>query len=207
MSDQTIPDEYLTLARAADARLKDKGSVFIAYAYPVRSAEHADTLLNDLRKQYHDATHIGWARRLAPPPDGEEKWSDDGEPSGSTGPPILNAIKGADLWGVFVAVVRYFGGTKLGVGGLVRAYGGAAAEAISKADKQTYIMTETLRVEVPHERAGAVYAVADRRLLIVNPPDYTEDGLILPLTVPRSQVEEVERDIIESTAGRAEVRR
>lgn len=207
MADENPPDQYLTLARPGEAQLKEKGSQFLAYAYPIRDAEQAEQLLADLWKQYHDATHIGWARRLAPPPRGEEKWSDDGEPNGSTGPPILNAIKGEDLWGVFVAVVRYYGGTKLGVGGLVRAYGGAAAEALALTKKQTIIRTKTLRVSIPHDRAGAIYALCDRMEIRIDTPGYTETGLLLPLIVPLSRVDDVAAAVVDVSAGRAEVSR
>jgi uncharacterized YigZ family protein len=205
VADENPPDQYLTLARPGEATLKEKGSQFLAFAYPIRCVEQSDSLLSDLWKQYHDATHIGWARRLAPPPDGAERWSDNGEPNGSTGPPILNAIKGEDLWGVFVAVVRYYGGTKLGVGGLVRAYGGAAAEALANTQKQTITRTKTVSVEISHERAGAIYALADRLELRVDTPGYTEAGLTIPLIVPLSRIEEVEAAVIEVSAGRAQV--
>jgi len=207
VADDNPPDQYLTLACPGEAVLKEKGSQFLAHVYPISSADDADELLAALWKQYHDATHIGWARRLAPPPHGEEKWSDDGEPSGSTGPPILNAIKGADLWDVLAAVVRYYGGTKLGVGGLVRAYGGAAANALADTKKRTVFRTKTLSVEISHERAGAIYALADRLDVRVDTPGYTESGLLLPLIVPLSRVEEVEAAVIETSAGRAQVSR
>jgi uncharacterized YigZ family protein len=207
VADDNPPDQYLTLACHGEAILKEKGSQFLAHVYPISSADEADSLLAQLWKLRHDATHIGWARRLAPPPHGAEKWSDDGEPNGSTGPPILSAIKGADLWGVLVCVVRYYGGTKLGVGGLVRAYGGAAAEALANTKKRTVYRTKTLNVEISHERAGAIYALADRLEVRIDTPGYTEAGLLLPLIVPLSRLDEVEAAVIETSAGRAQVSR
>ncbi|MBS1260942.1 MAG: hypothetical protein MAG453_00259 [Calditrichaeota bacterium] len=200
-------DQYLTISRPASARLKEKGSVFHAYAFPVADAGAADEQLAAIRKQHFDATHVGWARRLPPPPGGEERWSDDGEPSGSTGPPVLNAIRGRELWGALVAVARCFGGTKLGVGGLIRAYGAAADRALDAAAFTTVTLTETLRVEVPHDRSGAVYALADRLALRTGSPGYTETGLLIPLVVPRSQVDAVIEAVREATAARAKVGR
>ncbi len=205
MAENDPPDQYLTLACSGEALLKEKGSQFLAYAYPIRDVDQCEQLLADLWKRYHDATHIGWARRLAPPPDGAERWSDDGEPNGSTGPPILSAIKGENLWGVLVAVVRYYGGTKLGVGGLVRAYGGAAADALANTRKLTITRTKTLNVEISHERAGAIYALADRMQIRIGTPGYTESGLMLPLIVPLSRVDEVRAAVVDVSAGRARV--
>lgn len=198
-------DSYCTLASSGEAKLKEKGSVFIAMAVPIASAEEADTVLNGWRKQYYDATHIGWARRIGPPQKVQERADDDGEPHGSTGPPILNAIKGADLFDVLVGVVRYYGGTKLGVGGLIRAYGGAAADAVLEAPRKTIWVTSVVEVHVPHERAGAVYALADKREAKVAAPEYETSGLKLELTILSSRAQGLADDIREMTAGRAEV--
>jgi len=199
-------DSYDTLAESGTAKLKDRGSVFISLAVPVSSREDADKQLEEWRKKYYDSTHIGWARRLAPPPDGEERCDDDGEPHGSTGPPILNAIRGADLWGVLVGVVRYYGGTKLGVGGLIRAYGGAAAEGLENTKRKTIEITSTLTVSISHERAGAVYALAEKVGAKLTSPEYTTDGIVIRLTVLSSRMSYLEDQIREVTAGRAQTK-
>ena len=196
-------DTYRTLAGSGEAKIREKASVFLAMAAPVASADLADELLESWRKQYHDATHIGWARRLAPPPDGEERWDDDGEPHGSTGQPILHAIRGADLWGVQVGVVRWYGGTKLGVGGLVRAYGGAAADAIAAAPVKIVTLTTTLEITLPHDRIGAVYALAEREGAQLHAPVAGAQTTTLTLDVPASRADHVAEAIREATAGRA----
>jgi len=206
MQDQQHIDSYDTLKKSCTARIKEKGSTFIALAVPVKSIEDADKQLEAWRKEYYDSTHIGWARRLAPPPDGEERYDDDGEPHGSTGPPILNAIKGADLWGVLVGVVRYYGGTKLGVGGLIRAYGGTASMALENAIRKTIEITSTIVVEISHERAGAIYALADRVGAELKAPEYAANGLVLNLVVLTSRADTVVDQIVEVTAGRAKVK-
>lgn len=205
MADPPKDDHYRSLAGPGEATLKEKGSVFHAYAVPVAGEEEAGEKLAQWWKTHHDATHIGWARRLAPPPDGAERFDDDGEPHGSTGPPILQAITGRELWGVLVGVVRWYGGTKLGVGGLIRAYGGAAAEALDRAKKRRVSIVRRVRVEVPHDRAGAVYALADKRGVRMGRPDYTESGLVLQLEPLQSKAYTLAEEIEEVTAGRASV--
>jgi putative IMPACT (imprinted ancient) family translation regulator len=206
MGDPETHDAYRTLASPGEAKLKEKGSVFLAHAVPVNSPEQADTVLENWRKTYHDATHVGWARRLGTPPDGEERWDDDGEPHGSTGQPILHSIRGADLWGVLVGVVRWYGGTKLGVGGLVRAYGGAAAMALKNASMKTVIQSAQIQVTVPHDRAGAVYTLAERENARVSPPQAGAETMSLVLTVPRSRAEGLAAELRDATAGRAEIK-
>ena len=104
-----------------------KGSRFIAIAYPVSSHETAKELLEDIKTQHPKANHHCFAWRLA---DGEERMSDDGEPRGSAGAPILKRLISKNCVQTMVVVVRYFGGTKLGIGGLIRAYGGVAQEVL-----------------------------------------------------------------------------
>ena len=114
-------DSYHTLAGPAEAIYKEKSSKFLAYAYPVESEEEIRTLLDALRKKYYDATHHCYAWRLGP--HGETfRTNDDGEPSGTAGKPILGQLLSNELVNCLIVVVRYFGGTKLGVSGLIGAY-------------------------------------------------------------------------------------
>ncbi len=207
MSEAETEDRYRTLAGKGEAKLKEKGSIFLAFAYPVADGGEADLRVAELRRRYHDATHVGWARRLAPPPEGAERWDDDGEPRGSTGPPILQAIRGAGLWGVLVAVVRWFGGTKLGVGGLARAYGAAAAGALTGAPVKVVIAERRLRVRLPAGRTGAVYSLAEKHGARVGPPAYEGDRLVLELALPASRAEPFAEALREATAGGATVER
>lgn len=126
-------DSYHTLAGPAEAIYKEKSSKFLAYAYPVESEEEIRTLLDALRKKYYDATHHCYAWRLGP--HGETfRTNDDGEPSGTAGKPILGQLLSNELVNCLIVVVRYFGGTKLGVSGLIGAYKESAAEAIRAAE-------------------------------------------------------------------------
>lgn len=128
----SFSDTYITLAGPAEGLYKEKGSKFIALAYPVFSEEDVKQCLAEARKIYFDARHhcyayiLGAARTIY-------RANDDGEPNHSAGDPILGQIRSAGLSNVLVIVVRYFGGTKLGVGGLIQAYKTAAAEALANA--------------------------------------------------------------------------
>ena len=123
-------DSYLTIAEPAEAIYKERSSKFLTYAYPVESEEEIKELLDALRKEYYDATHHCYAYRLGP--QGETyRANDDGEPSGTAGKPILGQLLSANLTNCLVVVVRYFGGTKLGVSGLIQAYKESTADVIA----------------------------------------------------------------------------
>jgi uncharacterized YigZ family protein len=122
-------DTYNTLKQTSEGLYKDKGSKFIAYAHPVKSEEEIKGILVDLRKKHYDARHHCYAWALGPTRDAF-RINDDGEPSGTAGKPIYGQILSHDITNVLIVVVRYFGGTKLGVRGLINAYKAAAAEAI-----------------------------------------------------------------------------
>ena len=123
-------DSYLTISEPAEAIYKERSSKFLTYAYPVETEEEIKELLDALRKQYYDATHHCYAYRLGP--QGEQfRANDDGEPSGTAGKPILGQLLSAKVTNCLVVVVRYFGGTKLGVSGLIQAYKESTAEVLA----------------------------------------------------------------------------
>lgn len=143
--ERTEEDSYLTLAESAEALYKEKGSKFLAYAYPVSSEEQIRECLDALRKRYYDATHHCYAWRLGA--DGQNyRVNDDGEPSSTAGRPILGQLLSYGVTDVLVVVVRYFGGTKLGVSGLIAAYKESAAAVLSEA--QIVERTVDVRFEV-----------------------------------------------------------
>ena len=126
-------DTYKTITGPAEGIFRDKGSKFIAYAYPVTSDDDIKPIVQQLRAEHSKARHFCWALRLSPDRS-LFRIQDDGEPSGTAGRPILNAMLSADITNTLIVVVRYFGGTLLGVPGLINAYKTAAAEAISAAE-------------------------------------------------------------------------
>lgn len=125
-------DQYKSIAAPSEGLFKDNGSRFLALAYPVESPEQVKDIVAGLKKKYHDARHHCFAYRLGYQGD---VWraSDDGEPSGSAGRPILGQIDSLGLSDVLVVVVRWFGGIKLGIPGLIRAYKTSSADALSQA--------------------------------------------------------------------------
>ena len=131
---------YQTLKRAVTTRLEIKKSEFIAYAYPVTSREQAMFHVEQLREQYPDARHFCWAYIIGDPDNTTSAgFDDDGEPSGTAGRPILNVLQHKSIGNVIIIVVRYFGGIKLGAGGLTRAYAGSAQAAVDEMVLNPYV--------------------------------------------------------------------
>lgn len=127
-----MEDTYRTIETKAEGLYKEKGSKFMAFAFPVYTEEEVKIILSDLRDKYYDARHHCYAYRLGAD---KKKFraNDDGEPSSTAGKPILGQILSSDLTNILIVVVRYFGGIKLGVSGLIHAYRTAAADAIAHA--------------------------------------------------------------------------
>lgn len=151
----TISDTYSSIGAPAEGLFKDNGSRFIAFAYPVESEEEVKAIVGRLRKEYHDARHHCYAYRIGK--DGERfRANDDGEPSGSAGRPILGQIDSCGLSDTLVVVVRYFGGIKLGIPGLIRAYRTSTADALSKAPRVTRIAGSWYRIGFSYDNLPAV---------------------------------------------------
>lgn len=125
-------DTYLTIEKPTEGLFRDKGSKFIAYAYPFRDEKNLKEIIGDLKSEHPKARHHCWAYRLSTDRS-VYRVNDDGEPSGTAGRPILNVLLSKDLTNILVVVVRYFGGTLLGVPGLIHAYKVATQEAITVA--------------------------------------------------------------------------
>lgn len=128
-----MEDSYKTIEHPAEGYLTEKKSKFISHIVPVKSTEEVKEIVEEHRKKYYDARHVCWAYMLGWERE-EFRWNDDGEPSGTAGKPILGQINSAELTDVLILVVRYFGGTLLGTGGLIKAYKEAAADAIAHAE-------------------------------------------------------------------------
>ncbi len=123
-------DSYQTINHPSEGIFRDKGSKFIGYAYPIKSEAEVKDIIAKLKSEHHKARHFCWALRLTPDRT-LFKFNDDGEPSGTSGRPILNCLLSADVTDILVVVVRYFGGTLLGVPGLINAYKTATIEALN----------------------------------------------------------------------------
>ncbi len=160
-SGQEIVDTYLTISKSAEGIYKEKGSRFLSFAYPVECEEEISFHNLTLRKTYHDARHVCFAWRLDPA-GGKFRVADDGEPSHSAGTPILNAIRSRELTNVLVSVVRYFGGTKLGVGGLIEAYGMAAKSALDSSPIVQKFITKRITVFYKYGMTGEFRRICSR---------------------------------------------
>jgi uncharacterized YigZ family protein len=147
-------ESYWSMANRGEALLRDRASKFYAYAQPCVSQDEMDTFLNELKKIHPTARHFCWAARWGEPL--EERTHDGGEPAHSAGSPILHALQSAGVQQSAVVVVRYFGGTKLGVPGLIAAYRSSAAEAIEHAGRIEVIPTQEVRIVHPYDVIGAL---------------------------------------------------
>ena len=146
MAEENIKDTYNSIAAPSRGLFKDNGSRFIALAYPVETEAQIKEIVASLKKEYHDARHHCYAYRLGYKAD-VFRANDDGEPSGSAGRPILGQIDSRGLSDVRVVVVRYFGGIKLGIPGLIRAYKTSSEDALSQAAVVEKIAAVNYRVE------------------------------------------------------------
>lgn len=189
-----------TLARAATFEQEIKKSRFIARA--ARLDDPDEGLDAVARLSIADARHNCWAYKVGT----SYRFSDDGEPGGTAGRPILAAIEGQGLDHVVVVVARYFGGIKLGAGGLARAYGGTAAECLRTAEQLEVLPTVKLRVAVPFASTGAIHSVIDRDGVTKLAEDYDADGAILTLDVQEDVVPTLERALTDATRGQASIR-
>ncbi|WP_027461474.1 IMPACT family protein [Deinococcus murrayi] len=170
---------FTTLAEGHCHSAVIENSEFLAFAGRADTPEEALAQLAALRERYPDATHHCWAYRIGP----LYRFSDDGEPGGTAGAPILRAIEGQGLNHVMVVVVRYYGGVKLGTGGLVRAYGGTAAECLRTAPRLEVRPRQPLTVRVPFEHLSVLYHLLGTFDTVRGEEAYTASGVELRVEV------------------------
>jgi uncharacterized YigZ family protein len=198
-----MEDSYTSIAAPATAEIKVKGSRFIAEAIPVRTEEEADEHIAAIRRREYAATHHCTAWRIGPGPDAF-RCNDDGEPSGTAGQPILRQIDGRNLTNVLVVVTRYYGGTKLGAGGLIRAYGDAAAEVLDRCRRVDHILRLPLQLRFAYDDTSAAMHTIGRFDALIVDTQYGQDTLI-EVAVRRSQAEALAAAFVEALGGRGEV--
>lgn len=170
-------DTYLTIGRTGEGFYKEKGSKFIAVALPASSEDEVAAHLSELRKQYYDARHhcYGYSLGIDEP---RTRANDDGEPNHSAGDPILGQIKSFEVRNTLVVVVRYFGGTKLGVGGLINAYRTAATFALENASIVEKKITQKVEVQFPYTETSEVMRKLNELPLDIIDQEFTADCLI-----------------------------
>lgn len=194
-------DSYLTIATSARApEVKASGSRFIPDIFPVAAKEEIGLHLERIRKEFYDATHHCYAYVLGDRGD-TIRAADDGEPGGTAGKPILTALQGARLTNVLCVVTRYFGGTKLGSGGLVRAYTEAAKEAVKHATLRTVYLTERMKLTYPYDDTSLVERLLHEYGAKAEESVYGEQAEIT-VNVRRSLTDIFKSEAIERSNGR-----
>lgn len=180
-------DTYQTIAQFAEGTFKDRGSKFIGFAFEVTDEEDVKEKIQFIKKLHPTARHVCYAYRIDPL---NEKWraNDDGEPASSAGKPILNQMKSVGVQNCLVAVVRYFGGTLLGVPGLIHAYKEAANLALQTAGLKTKLITVQIVVVCPYAESGDLMKLI-KQLQVDYKNDSTAEGFLLSAEIPFSEVE------------------
>lgn len=210
MSESLLPDlaelpaPFTTLATLAEAFRHDaviENSEFLAFAKRADTPEQALEQLAALKQRYPDATHHCWAYKIG----GAYRFNDDGEPGGTAGAPMLRAIEGQGVDHVMVVVVRFYGGTKLGTGGLVRAYGGTAAECLRLAPKLQVKPRQRLSVSVPFESLSALYHLLGQFDTVKGEEEYTASGVQLAVQVYPEEAEAFAVALRDATRGAGEI--
>lgn len=158
-----LPDSYRTIAHAAETELKVQRSRFLALVFPIDNEKDARDRLAETARRYHDARHVCYGYKLGTGPESLTRKSDAGEPSGTAGEPLLTAISKLDLTDVLVIVVRYFGGIKLGTGGLARAYGQAGTQVLEQAGIRRVDQGREFLVTFPYAREKSIRKLLESR--------------------------------------------
>ncbi len=194
-------DSYKTIKNKSDVEIKIKGSRFIGRARPCRREKEAEDRLTFIRKKYYDATHNCFAFRMGLGKYQTFRYSDDGEPSGTAGKPIFDQIEGHELTNTLVIVTRYFGGTKLGTGGLARAYSEAAGVALEAAEIIEKFITGTLVMTVEFPDYNQVERIIHQMGGNIVGADF-KDKVSLKVEIRRSMLQKLKQTLINTTAGR-----
>lgn len=191
--------DYITLNQRAQDEFVERKSRFIGTAAPVSTQEEAVAFIEEMRSKYWDATHNVYAYILR---DGTKRYSDDGEPQGTAGVPVLDVLQKEGLTDLCVVVTRYFGGILLGTGGLVRAYQGAAKEGLSSSLVITRIQGVKLKITTDYTGLGKIQYILGERGIPVLDSSYTEKVELTAL-VPEDRRGSLEEELTDGTNGKA----
>jgi uncharacterized YigZ family protein len=200
MSPSHPPDSYCTLGGVGDAEIKIQRSRFVAWAGPAPDEDAARAFIADLARRYHDSRHVCFAWRLGRTGSPTENRNDDGEPSGTAGEPILAAIRRRDVTDVVAVVVRYFGGVKLGTGGLQRAYGEAADLALAAAPLREVLLGRTFRLALPYPFQKTARHLLENSRGRIQDEEYS-DRVVWKVWLPHSTWEACQAALTEASAA------
>ncbi len=200
-----MQDTYRTIKEQAQAEFKIERSRFIGTAVPIATRDAAEAAYDTIRRRYHDATHNCFAYRVGIDDEkAETRSSDDGEPSGTAGRPILDALNSGNVTNTLVVVTRYFGGVKLGTGGLARAYRQAADQVLATAVIVERLIEQRFCLRFGHDETSVVmHALAELRIKPAR-TDYTDD-VVVYARIRRSQFKQLRTALIERSRGRVVV--
>ncbi len=192
-------NEYLTVREPVSAETEIKKSLFLTYLYPIDSEESAQQYLDALRKEHYKATHHCYAYSV-----GIEtaavKCSDDGEPSGTAGKPILSVIEHRQLRNIMIVVIRYFGGIKLGTGGLTRAYSQCASEAVAKAMQIRKVLCNRVEFITDYSFYGKLHPYLMEQGCLIDKQDFLSD-ITLEVLIPKTNCDSVMNEVINLSNG------
>ena len=197
-------EEFRTVSESTQpVEIKEKNSRFISQCFPVATKEEAEETVKKLCKIHYDCTHICFAYILGDGKIETFRYSDDGEPTGTAGLPIYNEILRKELFNVLVTSVRYYGGIKLGTGGLTRTYGASARAALDTAKVETVIIKKEVSVEIPFDFTGiAMNYIGRFEGLEIKSTTYTETGSSVTVRIPIASVEKFIADLVEKSGGK-----
>lgn len=195
--------EYKTILEPGMDEIVEKKSRFIGYVKHTETEEEAVAFVNEIRKKHFDARHNCYAYSV----DGQQqtiRFSDDGEPGGTAGKPILEVITGRGLCDVCIVVARYFGGTLLGTGGLVRAYTDAAKACIEATDMVTKCLVVPMKLTTNYTDLGKIQYLLNNQEIPIIDSVYGED-VVLQIEVLADEVEQIKKQLTEATAARIQI--
>ncbi len=181
--------------------IKEKGSRFITYLFRITSKEEATSIIKDLNKKYHDATHVCFAYRLG---NGKElyfRYNDNGEPGGTAGLPIYKEIKAKEYYNVLIAVIRYYGGIKLGTGGLTRAYAQSARKILDSSKKIAVLIRRSASIFFPFDFTGEIMQIINHYSINIYKQNYLSDGVNMVLSIPEENFNEIDKLISDKSKG------
>lgn len=198
-------DRYVTTEKEVRVQIKVKDSKFIATVAPVASEDEAERFITRVSKEFFDATHNVTAYKIGTGDLAIRRYDDNGEPAGSSGPPILQVIEGSGVTNTVIVVTRYFGGTKLGFGGLVRAYGDAAAAGLLEAGRREMVQYILVKIVVPYEQMGSVIKEIQGGIGEIKDTQFSNDGVAVYADLLPSYLEGFTKKMIDATRGKAVV--
>lgn len=171
-------DTYKTITKPSEGLFKNKGSKFLAFAFPADNENIVKNHIKALKKKYHDARHYCYAYRIGTGESFRYRFNDDGEPSGTAGKPIYGQILSKQVTNILIVIVRYFGGTLLGTSGLIQAYKTAAEDALNNAEIEQKEILEELRLHFPYDKVNAVMTVIKDKSIKVSSQDFRENCMM-----------------------------